>query len=120
MSEGLKEKPSWWFAGGEGWGICLVSEREGVSPGVPCLSHGESPVLGAKRSLALSILNWLLEFPDVEGGDVGGIKSLEGSLVQKARAVRVREELRGGAGPHSACAPSCPGRGELYDTGKGW
>lgn len=47
---GLKEKPSWWFAGGEGWEICLVSERGRGLPGVPCLSHGGKSSFEAKRS----------------------------------------------------------------------
>lgn len=57
--------------------------------------------LGSQEKRALSIfLNWLLEFLMLKVGMGLGIKVLEGSLVQKARAVRVREELRGGSGPH--------------------
>lgn len=30
---GLKEKPSWWFAGGEGWESAWSLKEEGVSLG---------------------------------------------------------------------------------------
>lgn len=105
---GLKEKPSWWFAGGGGSAWSLKGEG---SPWGPMFESWRKSSFGSQEKRALSILNWLLEFLMLKVGMWVGIKSLEGVPCPEGQGCegKRRAQRRGGASP--ACAPSCPGRG---------